>query len=231
MTLVDELHGRLVVSCQAYGSEPLNTTAAMLAMAQSVASGGAAGIRAQGLETIRAIDQSLSLPLIGLVKVPGHEVFITPTLQDALDVVAAGADIVALDGTRRERPDGLSLAEVIEAVHERTPALVMADASCLEDGLAAQEAGADLVSTTLAGYTPSRTKTDGPDLELVASLARHLTVPIAAEGRFRWPEETARAIELGAHCAIVGTSITHPASITARFIAAMPAPTRSPAAT
>ncbi len=229
--LIDDLRGRLVVSCQAYGSEPLNTSSAMLAMAQSVASGGAAGIRAQGLETIRAIDQALLLPLIGLVKVPGNDVFITPTLQDALDVAAAGADIVAIDGTRRARPDGLSLVEVIKAIHEQTGALVMADTSCLEDGIEAQEAGADLVSTTLAGYTPARAKTDGPDLELVASMAECLTAPIAAEGRFRWPEEAARAIELGAHCVIVGTSITHPASITARFIAAIPTAIRGASAT
>ncbi|MET9311085.1 hypothetical protein ABZX12_04630 [Kribbella sp. NPDC003505] len=38
-------------------------------------------------------------------------------------------------------------------------------------------ADADVVGTTLSGFTPYTTKTDGPDLDLVARLAAAITHP------------------------------------------------------
>ncbi|MEU6739857.1 N-acetylmannosamine-6-phosphate 2-epimerase [Streptosporangium sandarakinum] len=215
------LRGRLVVSCQAYPGEPLRDPDTMCRVALAVAAGGAAGIRAQGLEDLRRIRAALDLPLIGLWKDGDGEVFITPTLDHAVAVAETGADIVALDATRRPRPDGRTLAETVRAVHERTGRLVMADVSTYEEGVAAAEAGADVVGTTLAGYTPYSRTGPGPDLDLVARLSRDLPVPVIAEGRVHTVDQAAEAVRAGAHAVVVGTAITHPTSITRWFEAAV----------
>ncbi|MFU8947598.1 N-acetylmannosamine-6-phosphate 2-epimerase [Mycetocola zhadangensis] len=219
--MLKNLRGRLVVSCQAYPGEPLRDPRAMALMAQAAVEGGAAAIRAQGLEDIRLIRRAVTVPQIGLLKVGSSGVFITPTLQDALDVVEAGSEVVAIDGTRRERPDGLTLEQTIAEIHARTNAMVMADVGSFDDGIAAQEAGADIVGTTLAGYTPERQKTDGPDLELLEQLAGRLDLPVFAEGRIHTPEQARLAIEAGAYSVVVGTAITHPTTITSWFAAAV----------
>lgn len=219
--MLDPLRGRLVVSCQAYPGEPLRDALAMSLIARAAVLGGAAAIRAQGLDDIRMIHDAVPVPQVGLVKVGTDGVFITPTLEHALAVIDAGAEIVAIDGTRRERPDGLSLAETIAAIHARTDALVMADAGSLEDGIASMDAGADIVGTTLAGYTPERRRTDGPDLELLAQLVSRLDVPVFAEGRIHTPEQASAAADAGAFAVVVGTAITHPTTITSWFAAAV----------
>lgn len=215
--VLQAIRGRLVVSCQAYPGEPMNTPSTMRAVALAVVDGGAAGLRVQGIQDIVAIRAVVGLPLIGLWK-DGHDgVFITPTLDHALAVAAAGADIVALDGTQRPRPDGRTLAETVAAVHDRTGKLVMADCSTYDEGLAAADAGADVVGTTLSGYTPYTTKGDGPDLDLVARLAEALDRPVLAEGRIHTPDQAALAVAAGAWSVVVGTAITHPTSITRWF--------------
>jgi N-acylglucosamine-6-phosphate 2-epimerase len=129
---------------------------------------------------------------------------------------------VALDGTRRERPDGKSLEETITAVHQRSAALVMADCGSLADALAAAQAGADLIGTTLAGYTGEREKTEGPDLQLIEQIAAAgLEQPLIAEGRIHTPAQARSALDAGAFAVVVGTAITHPASITGWFDAAL----------
>ncbi|MEV4289540.1 N-acetylmannosamine-6-phosphate 2-epimerase [Nonomuraea bangladeshensis] len=216
-SVLEAIRGRLVVSCQAYPGEPMRDPDTMRRVAEAVAAGGAAGIRAQGVEDLRRIRAALDLPLIGLWKDGDGDVYITPTLEHALAVAEAGADVVAVDGTGRQRPDGRSLAETVTAVHERTGRLVMADVSTYEEGVAAAEAGADVVGTTLAGYTPYSRKTDGPDLDLLARLAADLTVPVVAEGRIHTVEQAGAAIEAGAYAVVVGTAITHPTTITRWF--------------
>lgn len=217
------LHGGLIVSCQAYPGEPMRHSETMAQVAQAAALGGALGIRAQGLEDCTLIRQRVNLPLIGLWKDDLGEMFMTPTLEHALAVARTGAHVVAIDGTRRPRPDGLSLRDVIRALHERTPALVMADIGSLADGLAAADAGADCLGTTLAGYTHERTRTAGPDLELVSDLVAAIELPVIAEGRIHTPEQARLALELGAHAVVVGAAITHPTTITSRFTAALTA--------
>ncbi|MEU8223242.1 putative N-acetylmannosamine-6-phosphate 2-epimerase [Kribbella sp. NPDC048915] len=215
------LRGRLVVSCQAYAGEPMNSPETLRAVAEAVAAGGAAGLRAQGIRELAAIRTAVALPLIGLWKDGHDDVFITPTLDHALAVAEAGADIVAIDGTRRPRPDRRTLAATIAAIHDRTGKLVMADCSTFAEGVAAAEAGADLIGTTLAGYTPYTTKGDGPDLDLVARLAAAVDTPIAAEGRIHTPAQAAEALQAGAWTVVVGTAITHPTTITSWFVNAL----------
>ncbi len=111
-------------------------------MAKSAVIGGAVGIRADGPDAVRAIRAQVDVPIIGIYKQrsPDYQVYITPTAEAARAVIAAGADIVALDGAQAERPTGISLKELIASVHDQG-ALVMADISTLEEGRYAAEAG------------------------------------------------------------------------------------------
>lgn len=219
---LEKVRRRLVVSCQAYPGEPMRSASIMGAVAESAIIGGAQGIRAQGLEDLRTIRALTPLPLIGLVKRGDDGVFITPTLQDSLDCIAAGSDIVALDGTRRPRPDGHDLAENITAIHD-AGALAMADCGSLADAEYALGAGADCIGTTLAGYTGERPPTEGPDFALISELVREIAAPIIAEGRIRHPDDAAACLDLGVYTVVVGTAITHPARITKTFVQRFPA--------
>lgn len=218
---LEPLRGRLVVSCQAYPGEPMRTPETMRRVAQAVVAGGAGGVRAQGLADIREMRRHLDVPIIGLVKEGEDGVFITPTLELALACVHAGADIVAIDGTRRPRPDGVCLADVIDAVHEAGRP-VMADCAEMDDVLACARAGADIIGTTLAGYAPGRIRTPGPDLEFVAEAVAATQVPVMAEGRYHTPADVAAAFDAGAYSVTVGTAITHPTTITGWFAGAAP---------
>lgn len=219
-TIIDRLAGGLVVSCQAYPGEPMRDPRTMAQIARAAVIGGAAGIRLQGLDDIREA-ADLDVPVIGLWKDGKDGVFITPTLAHARAVADAGADIVAIDGTRRPRPDGLTLAETIAGLRDTHDVLVMADCGSLDDALAAEAAGADILGTTLSGYTGERPKTAGPDLELIARVRAACTAPIMAEGRIHSPADARAAREAGADAVCVGTAITHPATITSWFVAAL----------
>lgn len=220
--LLSGLEGRLVVSCQAPPGDPLRSPSHIAAIAASVSAGApVAALRVQGLEDIRAVRAVVPLPVIGLWKDGAEGVYITPTAAHARAVAEAGAEIVAMDATRRDRPDGRPLRKTFEAVH-RLGGLVMADVSTAEEGIEAAALGADLVSTTLSGYTPYSPQDPGPDLKLVADLAARLDVPVCAEGRFHTPEQARTARESGAWCVIVGGAITAPAAIAGRFAAALP---------
>lgn len=218
---IEALHGGLIVSCQAYPGEPMRNPETMTQMAESAMRGGAVGIRAQGIADIALIHERVRLPQIGLWKDDSNPVFITPTLRHAVAVHLAGAEIVALDGTRRERPDGLTLTETIRRLKAETGALVMADTGSLDDALAAVDSGADCIGTTLAGYTDDRPKTDGPDLALLEEVCSRVSIPVFAEGRIHTPSQALAAKDAGAFAVVVGTAITHPASITAWFVEAV----------
>ncbi|GAA2173077.1 N-acetylmannosamine-6-phosphate 2-epimerase [Arthrobacter parietis] len=225
MINLESLRGRLIVSCQAYPGEPMRDPHTMSQVAQSAVIGGAAAVRVQGLADIEQTREAVEVPVIGLWK-DGHDgVFITPTLRHALACAKAGAHVVALDGTRRHRPDALTLQQTIDGLRAESDALVMADCGSLDDALAAVAAGADLIGTTLAGYTGEREKTVGPDLELLEQLsAADLGRPIIAEGRISTPDQARQAMQAGAFAVVVGTAITHPASITGWFVNAVEAP-------
>jgi N-acylglucosamine-6-phosphate 2-epimerase len=211
----------LIVSCQAGAASALRGPEPMALMAREAAAGGAAGIRANGPADVAAIRAAVDLPIIGIHKLGDPAgVFITPTAAAAAEVVRAGATLVALDGTLRPRPDGVPLAALIAVIHADLGVPVMADVDTYEAGVAAREAGADLVASTLSGYTGGGPVPDGPDLDLVARLASTLDCPVVAEGRYATPEHVRAALDAGAHAVVVGTAITNPAAITRHFLRA-----------
>lgn len=217
--LVSALQGSLIVSCQAYPGEAMRDPRTMAQVAAAVVEGGAAAVRAQGLEDIHQVAAAVEVPVIGIWKDGTEGVFITPTLEHCLAVIDAGADILALDGTTRPRPDGRSFAETVTAVRERFDGPLMADCDSVESALLAGELGVEIIGTTLAGYTDARPRTVGPDLELLEALAGRLPASSAlvAEGRIHSPAQAAAARATGAHAVVVGTAITHPTSLTRWF--------------
>jgi N-acylglucosamine-6-phosphate 2-epimerase len=216
--MIRTFHKRgLIVSCQALPHEPLHGAEIMKRMAIAAEQGGAVGIRANGTQDIRAIKEAVGIPVIGIIKrdIPGSPIYITPELQDVRAILEAGADVVALDMTDRE--NRLSkVKEMIDVIHA-AGAQVMADISVLEEGIAAERLGADIISTTLSGYTPYSPQQAGPDLELVKKLSEAVSVPVAAEGRIWSEREAAQAIQLGASYVVVGAAITRPQCITKRY--------------
>lgn len=222
--VVQQIRGTVIVSCQAPDGHPLRDTSTIVRLARAAVLGGASAIRCGGyggVADVAAVCAAVPVPVIGLTKEGDRGVYITPSVASALAVVRAGAAVVAIDATDRPRPDGSSFADAVRAVHD-AGALVMADVSIAAEGVAARDAGADLISTTLSGYTPASPRLDGPDLPLVAALRAALPdAVISAEGRYRTPDEAAAARSAGADAVIVGTAITDPAWITQRFLVAV----------
>ena len=220
--VVEAIRGGLVVSCQAYAGEPMLDPRTMAQVAESAVRGGATAIRAKGLEDLRLINQRVDVPVIGLTKVGTEGVFITPTLDECLAVAETGCEVVALDGTRRPRPDRRTLAETINGLKDAFPdVLVMADCGSAADAQAADQAGADLIGTTLVGYSGERPKTPGVDWEGVDEILAATRRPVLVEGRVYSPRDATEAIRRGAWGVVVGTAITHPTTITSWFVDAL----------
>ena len=220
---LEALRGSLVVSCQAPQDTPFRDPALMALMAKAAETGGARGIRAEGAADIAAIRSKVSLPIIGIRKTSrpsGGGVFITPDFDAAEPLAAAGADIIALDGTPRPRRDGRSLTELIARIHGELGLPVMADIDTVASAEYAQDAGADLIGTTLSGYTGGDIP-DSADFALISDLRALVDRPIVAEGRIWTRDDALAAFEAGATTVVVGTAITNPSAITRRFVAAI----------
>lgn len=225
--ILENLKGQLIVSCQALEGEPLylGEKTIMPLMAKAALEAGAKGIRTNGILDVIEIKKVVNVPVIGLIKkkydnFPQH---ITVGMQEIDDLVNAGADIIALDCTLRERYDGKTINEFIAEIKEKYPDIVlMADISTLEEGINAEKAGVDLVGTTLSGYTEYTLSDDkNPDFKLVENLVKSVNVPVIAEGRIHYPEQAKKMLELGAYAVVVGGAITRPLEITKRFIEGM----------
>lgn len=221
--LIKSLMGRLIVSCQARSGNPLFGPVHISAMALAAEQGGAAALRVQGEDDIRAVKARCTLPVIGIRKVFGAgPVYITPTFADAAIIVEAGADIVALDATLRPRQGPDSASELIRRIRGELGVPVMADVDSLASGQAAAAAGAELIATTLAGYTSDGPPPAAPDFALLEQLWAAVNVPVVAEGRFWEPGQVEDAFLLGAAAVVIGTAVTNPMRITERFVRATP---------
>ena len=223
--ILAKIKNTVVVSVQAMPSEPLYLEKCMVAMMKSVINGGAGGLRVAGTRDIANAKKLFSLPIIGITKpdkIPSNFkeiVYITPTIKDVIDVINAGADIVAFDGTQRKRPNNEKLPDLIKYIHIKKK-VAMADVSTIEEGLKAQESGADVLSTTLAGYTleSASSPTDAPDFKLLEELVKQTNLPVILEGRIWEPWQVDKAFALGAHSVVIGSAITRPQLITKRFV-------------
>jgi len=213
--------GKLIVSCQALADEPLHGAEVMAKMAVAVKVGGAAAIRANGPADIRAIKEAVDLPVIGLYKQGDSGVYITPTFDAAAEIAEAGADVIALDCSDRPRPDGVRIDELLARNHRELQVPIFADVSALSEARAAAEAGVAMAAPTLSGYTENSPAQAGPDFDLLAEMIATLPIPVIAEGRIHTPEQARRALDMGAWAVVVGSAITRPRTITARFVEAL----------
>jgi N-acylglucosamine-6-phosphate 2-epimerase len=216
------LRGSLIVSCQASEGDPLDDLDTLTRIATSVLRGGAGGLRAEGTERIAAFRKLTQLPIIGLIKTydANGDVYITPNFHSAKAISDAGADIIALDCTARRLTAAEPWPQLIHRIHTELNRPVLADIATLEDALAAERAGADAVATTLYGYTAETSSHSTPSWPLIESLAATLTIPVLAEGHITHPDEVRTALDRGATAVVVGSAITRPETITARFVQA-----------
>ena len=207
--VIQSLRG-LVVSCQAPVDSPLHEPAVIAAMAQAAVNQGAAGVRIDTPTHVAAVRSRLDQPIIGLWKrqIPGFDVYITPQFHHAAKIAEAGADVIAIDATLRDRPNGATIADLIAQIHADLNKPVMADIDSLEAAIAAVAAGADCVGTTLYGYTAETQHLSPPGFDLLTELVKTLKIPVICEGGIASPEMARRAIELGATTVVVGTAIT-----------------------
>lgn len=224
--LLEEIRGSIIVSCQALPSEPLycEEMSLMPFMAKAAQMAGCKCIRTSSVRDVIAIKETTGLPVIGLIKkcYEGYDSYITPTMQEIDELVAAGSDVIALDCTMRKRGDGTTINDFVAAIRDKYPSIrLMADISTLEEGINACKMGVDLVGTTLSGYTPYSPQVDGPDFELVKNLVNSVNIPVIAEGKIHTPEQAAKMLKTGAHAIVVGGAITRPLEIAGRFYKAI----------
>ena len=220
----EKIKGGLIVSCQALEDEPMHSSFIMGRFAKAAEEGGAVGIRANTEEDIAEIKRVVSLPVIGIVKreYAGSEVYITPTMKEVDEVVRVGAEICALDATRRARPGGVTLAELVRKIRKKYPSLLlMADTSDFEEMKDAEALGFDFLGTTMRGYTEDTRGVSLPDFDLIRKAAEELHTPIIAEGGILEPSQLSQAFSAGAYAAVIGGAITRPQNITKRFVAAI----------
>ena len=222
--ILKKIKGGLIVSCQALSTEPLYDSYIMSKMAWAAYLGGAVGIRANTVVDIKAIKEKVDLPVIGIIKdeYPDSDVYITPTMKEIDALVEIKCEIIALDATRRVRPNGVELKDFFTEVRAKYPnQLFMADTSCFEEGELAEGLGFDLIGTTMAGYTPYTKGRALPDLELIREYRKRLSTPIIAEGGIWSPDDLVNVYKAGAFSAVCGTAITRPMDITKRFVKAL----------
>ena len=219
------MKGTIIVSCQATPGEPLYDPerSVMPLMARAAKQAGAKMIRTSSVRDIIGIKEETGLPVIGLIKreYPGYTGRITMTMREVYECMDALADIVSIDCTDTVRGDGKTAPEFLQEVKKKYPnIIIMADCATLEEAKAAYEAGADLVGSTMNGYTAATAHCkDGPNFELVREMAAELPCPVIAEGRVHTPEQAKKMLEIGAWAVVVGGAITRPLEIAARFMA------------
>ena len=223
---VENLKGKLIVSCQALPHEPLHSSFIMGRMALAAKQGGAAGIRANTKEDIAEIQAQVDLPIIGIVKrdYEDSKVYITPTMKEIEELMEVKPEIIALDATVDLKPGGKTLDGFYREIRAAYPEqLLMADCSTVEEALHADELGFDFIGTTLVGYTEQSRglKIEADDFAIIRQIVAKARHRVIAEGNIDTPEKARRVIELGAFSVVVGSIITRPQLITKSFAEAL----------
>ncbi|NBH26284.1 N-acetylmannosamine-6-phosphate 2-epimerase [Lachnospiraceae bacterium] len=223
---VEQLKGKLIVSCQALPHEPLHSSFIMGRMALAAKEGGALGIRANTREDIKEIQSQVDLPVIGIVKrdYEDSQVYITPTMKEVDELMEVKPEIIAVDATGAVRPGGLTLDDFYHQIRDKYPdQLLMADCSTVEEALHADELGFDFIGTTMVGYTPQskNDKIEANDFEIIRKILAGAKNRVIAEGNINTPEKAKRVVELGVFSVVVGSIITRPQLITKSFAEAL----------
>lgn len=222
----EKWRGGLIVSCQAPANSPLAKPEIIAAFAETAEQNGAVGVRIDSPAHISAVKQRVEIPVLGIYKVVSaeSEVYITPTFNDAAEIIRAGSDMIALDATFRPRPHDEKLENIVEEIRAQYKTPVMADVARIEEALnAAENLGVDVVSTTLSGYTKETQTITEPDFALIEKLAKRLTIPVICEGRLRSAADVKRAFDCGAFAVVVGGAITGVDILVQQFVRATPA--------
>lgn len=220
--VVELLRNGLIVSCQAPQGSPLDEPAVIAALALTAELNGAVGVRINTAAHIAAVCGRVSVPVIGIEKLQtaDSEVYITPCFESAVRVARAGAAIIALDATRRPRPCAETIEELLPRIAREIGVPAMADIATLEEGLHAAGCGAEIVATTLVGFTEETRGQHAPDFELIERLSSSLQVPVICEGGLSSPEDVRRAFDAGAFAVVAGAAITGVAQLVRRFASA-----------
>ena len=223
---VENLKGKLIVSCQALPHEPLHSSFIMGRMALAAKEGGAKGIRANTKEDIKEIQSQVDLPIIGIVKrdYDDSDIYITPTMKEIDELMEVKPEIIAIDATKNLRPNGVTLDEFYAQIREKYPDQpLMADCSTYEEAIHADELGFDFIGTTLVGYTDQSKdmKIEQNDFELIKEIVKNVKHNVIAEGNINTPEKVKRVMQLGVFSIVVGSAITRPQLITKAFVDAL----------
>ena len=226
--VLSNIRNQILVSCQAYEPNPHATITDMVKMAIAGQMAGCKGFRANHPDYVKAIRKAVGEDaiIIGIWKIhtPGNDVYITPTMQAIRELVEAGSDIIALDCTDRLNAYGYYGVTLIKQIKEEFPNIViMADCSNYEEAKKAASEGADIVASTLSGYTEYTVDRYplGTDFQFIKDMATIPDVFVLAEGRIWTREEAVEAFKCGASACVIGTAITTPWLITERFVKAV----------
>jgi N-acylglucosamine-6-phosphate 2-epimerase len=227
MDVLERLRGGLIVSVQADATSVLNGAETIATLARCALANGAVGVRIEGAARIAAVRASVDAPIVGLIKRvhEGFEPYITSTVEEIGEAAAAGAQAIAFDATERARFGGAGIRTLINEIHRRAR-IALADCSNEDDARAAADAGADIVATTLAGYTQPTRGRALPALDLVYRFSRFHEF-VVCEGGVAEAASVAAAFAAGASAVVAGTALTNLDVLVSRFVAATPrAPSR-----
>jgi len=177
----------IIVSSQAVAGSVLHDPEALTRIAMDAIAGGATALRLASADTVRLAKSRVTVPIIGLIKTEraNFEPRITAISQEIHQLKEAGAGIVAIDATHRNRPEPLK---------------------------ASLDRGATYVATTMAGYTKDREATAGPDFELLEKVIA-LGGKTVLEGRVSNAQHIRQAFDLGAYAVVIGRAVTSPQTI------------------
>jgi len=210
----------LIVSCQSEGDDPFNTPEGVTAFAIAAFMGGATAIRSEGVEKIKSIKETVRLPIIGLLKstYPDGYVKITGSFGEVEKLLETGCDMIAVDGTFRERAH-FTGPDFVAEIKSRYSCVIMADIATVDEAIACENSGADCISSSLNGYTPYTIQNDSnPNFYIIKQLIQKVKIPVIAEGRINTPVDAKKMLECGAWAVVAGTAITRPRVITQWYV-------------
>jgi len=212
-----QLQRGIIISCQLEPEDPIKDVLFIVNMSQAAKWAGAVAIRTNGPTHVQAVKESVSLPVIGLMKDRKYETFITPTFEHAKSVIEAGADFVAIDCTRRRRP--LPLRKFFDLVRNQFPDVgIIADIADEKDAELVAPLEPDYFATTLSTYVDYTSNYHLPNIALVGKLSAKFDVPVIAEGGYSTLKQVELAFRLGAYAVVIGTAITRPWLVIKSFV-------------